>query len=61
MRRQNLEIQDNPDPFELMMNYFDKRFEGIEKILQYSSTENAQIEDTLKFKHSLGCLIQEVV
>ena len=30
-RKQNPEIQENPDPFELMMNYFDKRFEGIEK------------------------------
>ena len=33
-RKQNSENQDNTDPFELMMNYFDKRFEGIEKKLQ---------------------------
>ena len=28
-KRQNPEIQGNPDPFELMINYFDKRFERI--------------------------------
>ena len=28
-KRQNPEIQDNPDSFELMINYFDKRFERI--------------------------------
>ena len=33
------------------MNYFDKRFEGIEKKLQQSSNKNAKIEDTFKFKH----------
>ena len=57
----NSEIQDNPDPFELMMNYFDKHFEGIKKNLQQLSSENAKIEDTLKFKHTLECLIQEGV
>ena len=36
-RKQNSEIQDSPDPFELMMNYFDKRFEGIQKTLQQSN------------------------
>ena len=36
-RRKNSEIQDSPEPFELMMNYFDKRFEGIQKTLQQSN------------------------
>ena len=49
-RKQNSEIQDSPDPFELMRNYFDKRFEGIEK-LQHPSNKNPKIEDILKFKH----------
>ena len=44
-----------------MMNYFDKHFEGIKKNLQQLSSENAKIEDTLKFKHTLECLIQEGV
>ena len=30
-RKQNSETQDSPDPFELMINYFDKRFEGIDR------------------------------
>ena len=30
-RKQNPEILNSPDPFELMMSYFDKRLEGIEK------------------------------
>ena len=34
-----------------MMNYFDKRFEGIEKKLQKPSNKNAKIEGTFKFKH----------
>ena len=34
-----------------MMNYFDKRFEGIEKKLQQPSHKNAKIENTFKFKH----------
>ena len=34
-----------------MMNYFDKRFEGIEKKLQQPSNKNAKIEDTFKLKH----------
>ena len=34
IRKQNLEIRDSPDPSELIMNYFDKRFKGIEKKLQ---------------------------
>ena len=50
-RKQNSEIQDSPDPFELMINYFDKRFEGIEKKLQHPSNKNPKIEDTFKFKH----------
>ena len=50
-RRQNLEIQDNPDPFELVMNYFDKRFEGIGKKLQQPSNKKVKMEDTFKFKH----------
>ena len=50
-RKRNSEIQDSPDPFELMMNYFDKRFEGIEKKLQKPSNKNAKIEGTFKFKH----------
>ena len=33
------------------MNYFDKRFQGIEKKLQQPSNKNAKIEDTFKFKH----------
>ena len=37
------------DPFELMMNYFDKRFEGIEKKLQQPNKQ-AKMEDTFKFK-----------
>ena len=34
-----------------MMNYFDKRFEGIEKKLQKPSNKNAKIDGTFKFKH----------
>ena len=49
-RKQNSETQDSPDPFELMINYFDKRFEGIEKKLQHPSNKNPKIEDTFKFK-----------
>ena len=41
--------QDNTDPFELMMNYFDKRFEGIEKKLQ-KPNKKVKMEDTSKFK-----------
>ena len=52
-RKQNSEIQDSPDHFELMINYFHKRFEGIEK-LQYPSNKNPKIEDTLKFKHKVN-------
>ena len=50
-RKQNSEIQDSPDPFKLMMNYFDRRFEETEKKLQQPSNKNAKIEDTFKFKH----------
>ena len=50
-RKQNSKIQDSSDPFKLMMKYFDKRFEGIEKKLQQPSNKNAKIEDTFKFKH----------
>ena len=50
-RRQNHKIKDNLDPFELMINYFDKHFEGIEKKLQPPSNKNAKIGDTLKFRH----------
>ena len=50
-RKQNSEIQDSQDPFELMINYFDKIFEEIEKKLQQLSNKNAKIEDTFKFKH----------
>ena len=35
---------------ELMMNYFDKRFEGIEKKLQQPLNKNPKTEDTFKFK-----------
>ena len=35
---------------ELMMNYFDKHFEGIEKKLQQPSNKNPKTEDTFKFK-----------
>ena len=34
-----------------MMNYFDKRFEGIEKKLQKSSNKNAKLENIFKLKH----------
>ena len=34
-----------------MMNYFDKRFEGIEKKLQQPSNPNAKIENTSKIRH----------
>ena len=37
------------DPFELMMNYFHKRFEGIEKKPQQPNKQ-AKMEDTFKFK-----------
>ena len=50
-RKQNPEIQGNSDPFELMMNYFDKHFQGIEKKLQQPSNKIAKMEDTFKFKH----------
>ena len=49
--KKNTESQDSPDPFELMMNYFDKCFEGIEKKLQQLSNKNVKIKDTFKFKH----------
>ena len=55
-RKQNSENQDNMDPFELMMNYFDKRFEGIEKKLQQPN-KHAKMEDTFKFKQK-GSRIQ---
>ena len=48
---QNLQIQDSPGPFELMMKYFDKRFEGIEKKLQQPSNKKAKMEDNFKFQH----------
>ena len=50
-RKQNPKIHDSPDPFRLMMNYFNKRFEGIEKTLQQPSNKNVKMEDTFKFKH----------
>ena len=34
-----------------MINYFDKRFDGIEKKLQYPSNKSPKIENTFKFKH----------
>ena len=34
-----------------MMNYFNKRFERIEKKLQQPSNKNAKTKDTFKFKH----------
>ena len=49
--KQNSEIQNSPDPFELMINYFDKRFEGKEKKLQDPSSKNPKTEDIFKFKH----------
>ena len=51
MVKQNSEIQDSPDPFELMINYFDKQFVGIEKMIQHQSSKNPKIEDIFKFKH----------
>ena len=50
-RKQNPKIHDSPDPFRLMMNYFSKRFEGIEKTFQQPSNKNVKMEDTFKFKH----------
>ena len=50
-RNQNPKIQENRDPLEVMMNYFDKCFEGIEKKLQQPSNKNAKMEDIFKFKH----------
>ena len=49
--KQNPENQDNADPFELMMNYFDKRFEGIEKKSQQPN-KKAKMGDTFKFKQN---------
>ena len=34
-----------------MINYFNKRFEGIEKKLQHPSNKNPKIEDTFIFTH----------
>ena len=34
-----------------MVNYFNKRFEGIEKKLQQPSNKNVKMEGTFKFKH----------
>ena len=34
-----------------MINYFDKRFEGIEERLQGPSNKNKKIEGTFKFRH----------
>ena len=34
-----------------MINYFDKRFEGIEKKLQQPSNKNAKIKSTFKVTH----------
>ena len=50
-RKQNPKIQASPDPFELLMNYFGKRSEGIEKKLQQPSNKNVKMEDTFIFKH----------
>ena len=50
-RKQIPEIQENPDPSELMINYFDKYFEGIEKKLQQLSNKKTKMEEILKFKH----------
>ena len=49
MRRQNPEIQDNTNPFELTMKYFDKHFEGIEEKLQQPN-KKAKMGDIFKFK-----------
>ena len=51
MRRQNPEIQDHPDSFELMLNYFDKRLDGIEKKVRQPLKESSKIEDPFKFRH----------
>ena len=50
-KKQNPKIQENPDPFKLMMNYFDKRFDRIVKKSQQPSNKNAKMEDIFKFKH----------
>ena len=50
-RKQNPKIKSSPDPFELMMNYFDKPFEGTEKKLQQPLNKNVKMEDTFKLKY----------
>ena len=50
-KKQNPEIQYNLDPFDLIINYFDKRFEKKEKKLQQPSIKAMEIEYTFKFKH----------
>ena len=50
-KRQNPEIQGSPDPFDLMMSYFDKCFAELEKKLKQSFNKNVKIEDTFKFRH----------
>lgn len=48
-KRKNSESQSNSDPFGLMINQFDKRYEGTEKKLQQPSNKNSKIGDTFKF------------
>ena len=58
-RKQIPEIQENPDPFELInffsipskcLSKYDKHFEGIEKKLQQPSNKKTKMEEILKFK-----------
>ena len=46
----NSESQGNPNPFELMIDYFDKRFEGIEIKPQESSNKKLTIENKFSFQ-----------
>lgn len=46
----NSESQGNPNPFELMIDYFDKRFEGIEIKPQESSNKKLTIENKFNFQ-----------
>lgn len=46
----NSESQGNPNPFELMIDYFDKRFEGIEIKPQESSNKKLKIENKFNFQ-----------
>lgn len=46
-KRQSFESQGNPNPFDLMINYFDKRFKRLEKKLREPFNTKLKIEDTI--------------